>query len=147
MRIKLAILLMIIICIDQYTKYYIQTLIAGISFIKINQFINLHSVWNTGMSFGILNGSPYSNWLFIAISTIVAITLIIIIFRSNHNGNKIALIMILSGAIGNLTDRIRFGAVYDFIDLHIYELHWPTFNFADSIIMLGVTVLLINELR
>lgn len=111
--------------------------------ITILPFFNLTMVWNFGVSFGLMSGAG----LALLIGTIV-ITLFFVIWML-HAQNKVevtALAMIISGAIGNIADRFRFGAVADFLDFYAYGTHFPAFNVADAAISLGVALLILHSL-
>lgn len=122
----------------------------GIVFSQISEFdkitlipglINILQGKNTGVVFGMFPGRTS---LFIVFS-MVAIAIIIFIFIKSdkaHFISNLALGLVLAGALGNLWDRIRYGYVRDFIDLHIgNKFHWPTFNIADSLICVGVALM------
>lgn len=111
--------------------------------IEITSFFNLVMVWNFGVSFGMFSENSAANlWILLAVSGALTIGLSIWLFKNNDVMQNCALIFIISGAIGNIIDRIRFGAVIDFIDLHAGGHHWPAFNIADSLIVLGACILL-----
>ncbi len=120
-----------LVLFDQLTKYlfyekYFDLVIFKITFLK-----------NTGMSFGLFQNS---NLIFVFIS-IIALFLLLY-FRKEFNKHKTLFVVILSGIIGNLVDRIFRGFVVDFINFG----WWPVFNFADSFIFIGVLGILIKEL-
>jgi signal peptidase II len=117
----------------------------------VTGFFNLVFTWNPGTSFSLFRALGE-----VAPLAIIALTGAIIVFlgyqlfaRKNTKLETIALSMIMGGALGNLIDRLRFGAVIDFLDFHIGGLHWPAFNFADISISIGVCLfvvgLVINE--
>ena len=107
-------------------------------------FFNLVVVWNQGISFGLLrNDTDYGPYLLIALSVVIVIGFVVWMFRTNSTANHIGIGMVIGGAIGNAIDRVRFGAVFDFLDFHIGEWHWPAFNIADSAICIGVFILMI----
>jgi len=116
--------------------------------IEILPFFNLTMVWNEGMSFGLL-GDDSSGIQAIALSALAGIictALFIWILREKRAGMIVALSMIIAGALGNVLDRLRFGAVADFFDFHIAGWHYPAFNIADSVIVLGVAYLALDAL-
>ncbi|MGI5845666.1 MAG: signal peptidase II [Alphaproteobacteria bacterium] len=113
---------------------------------QVTDFFNLVFTWNPGTSFSLFRSLGESAPL-----VIIAITGVIIGFlgyqlfaRKNTKLETIALAMIVGGALGNLIDRIRFGAVIDFLDFHIGRLHWPAFNVADICITIGVILFIIS---
>lgn len=115
-------------------------------YIFINNYLNLNLVFNTGIGFGLfsLSSGIFYNILSIFIFFII---LILLFFMFNSSvSEKIFFSSIIGGAIGNLYDRIFFKAVPDFIDFHIKEFHWFTFNIADIFISLGIIFMILNEL-
>ena len=145
--IGVILILSLTISIDQITKY-----IAFIVLFKeqqvliINPYLNFRPVWNDGISFGMLQG--YGNVgrvTFVIIACIISLWLIVYSKKLNILG-FIGYNMIAGGAIGNVIDRVIYGKVIDFIDVHYKGYHWPTFNMADSFIFIGVLLFIYNEL-
>ena len=136
----------IIFFLDRYSKNLILNLLENEKYLFINNYLNLNLVFNTGIGFGLfsLNAGIYYNILSILIFLIILI-LIYLMFKSKTI-EKLFLSLIIGGAIGNLYDRIIYKAVPDFIDFHINELHWFTFNIADIFISLGIIFMILNEL-
>lgn len=81
-----------------------------------------------------------------AVAVIICVALAVWLARSTHWVVTVGLAMIIGGALGNVIDRVRFGAVYDFLDVHVVGWHWPAFNVADSAISIGVALLILNSL-
>ena len=137
---------MVIFLLDRYSKNIILELLENKKYLFINEYLNLNLVFNTGIGFGLfsLSDSTYYNILSIFIFSII-IVLLFFMFKSERN-EKIFYSFIIGGAIGNLYDRIIFKAVPDFIDFHIEEFHWFTFNIADIFISLGIIFMILNEL-
>lgn len=107
-------------------------------------FFNLVVVWNQGISFGLFrNDHDYGPYFLIALSFIIAIGFFVWMFRTKSTANHIGIGLVIGGAIGNVIDRFRFGAVFDFLDFYIGDWHWPAFNIADSAICVGVFTLMI----
>ena len=142
----LIIIFLIIVLIDQITKFYIASNFELYQSIEIIRgFFNITYIRNSGVAFGMfsnLKGS-FIQIVFIAIY-IIAIISILILYRETHGYSHIALSLIFSGAIGNLIDRIFRGEVVDFMDFHWQNYHWPAFNVADSCITVGVGLLMIS---
>ena len=142
----LIIIFLIIVLIDQITKFYIASNFELYQSIEIIRgFFNITYIRNSGVAFGMfsnLKGS-FIQIVFIAIY-IIAIISILILYRETHGYSHIALSLIFSGAIGNLIDRIFRGEVVDFMDFHWQNYHWPAFNVADSCISVGVGLLMIT---
>jgi signal peptidase II len=115
--------------------------------IEILPFFNLVMVWNKGISFGMFNReTDYGPYILIVLALIVSAWFTAWLVKSRNTIQSIGLAMVVGGAIGNVIDRFRFGAVMDFLDFHILGHHWPAFNVADSSIVLGVIVLMIHAL-
>jgi len=142
-RFKEAFLIsIIVVALDQITKYLALTYINPYDSFKILPFLHLVLVTNKGAAFGMFKhiGSSF----FIAASVIAIIFVIYLLIRGKED--HLGLSLILGGAIGNLVDRILYGSVVDFIDLSIGKYHWPAFNIADSALSVGVTIILLNNL-
>ena len=131
---------------DRYTKNLILDLLENEKYLFINNYLNFNLVFNTGIGFGFfsLNDSVYYNMLSILICLIILI-LIYLMFKSKTS-EKIFFALIIGGAIGNLYDRIIYKAVPDFLDFHINDFHWFTFNIADIFISIGIIFMILNEL-
>lgn len=112
--------------------------------IELLPFFNLTMVWNQGISFGLFqNGNP---WPLIILSSAIAIFFSIWLYKATIWREIIPLGLVIGGALGNIIDRLHFGAVADFIDFHIADWHYPAFNLADSFITVGIAILVINSL-
>jgi len=112
-------------------------------------FLNWLLLFNPGAAFSFLaQGSGWQRWFF-SILGLVACVYIVWLLRKSQNDKLLclALSLILGGALGNVLDRIMYGAVVDFIDLHCANWHWPAFNIADSAIFIGATLIIWGELR
>jgi len=136
--------------LDQLSKAYIdRTFNLYQSLVVIENFFNITYVRNQGAAFGIFSDSSLRIPFFISIAVVASVIILWIIHRLNDEQKLFGfgLSLIFSGAIGNLIDRIRFGEVIDFIDVHWYQHHWPAFNVADSAISVGVALLLLDMWR
>ena len=108
--------------------------------------LNLTMVWNRGVTFGLLTGlGAWGSWLLVAVALAVVGALGMWLCRAESRVVAIALGAIAGGAISNVIDRLRFGAVVDFIDAHIGGWHWYVFNVADAAIVCGVAALVIES--
>ena len=145
--ISVILILSITIILDQLTKYIaFIVLFKDIQVLIINHFLNFRPVWNDGISFGMFQGyGNYGRIVFIIIALIISLWIIIYSKKLNTIG-FIGYNMIAGGAIGNVIDRVIYGKVIDFIDVHYKGYHWPTFNMADSFIFIGVLLFIYNEL-
>ena len=115
--------------------------------IEITGFFNLVMVWNPGISFGLLGGgADWMRWVLTGLATAVAIGLTVWLRRVDSGLLAVAIGLVIGGAIGNVIDRVRFGAVADFLDFHLFGYHWYAFNIADSAIVIGVAVLVLDGL-
>ncbi len=138
----------VVIVLDQVSKWWILTgVMAPPRIIEVTPFFNLVLVWNRGVSFGILSqGSAWMPWLLSALAAAICVGLVIWLRRVDGSWLAAALGLIIGGAVGNVVDRVRFGAVLDFLDVHAAGFHWPAFNVADSAITVGVAILLVDAL-
>ena len=137
----LLILIPILIFFDQLSKkWMLNNIFDSQRVIEINKYLNFVPVWNKGISFGMLSDFMNINFFMIIITTIISLFLILWFLRTTNKNLSISLAFIISGALGNLIDRFNHKAVVDFIDFHINNFHWPTFNFADSYITIGAFI-------
>jgi len=108
--------------------------------IEVFPVFNLVLVRNRGVSFGLLANLP---WWVLAILGLLAVTgLSVWLWRTDRKLDAAAIGLTIGGALGNIVDRMRFGAVTDFLDFHVGVYHWPAFNFADISIVSGLALLL-----
>jgi signal peptidase II len=135
---------------DQLSKYWILEIIDLDSRrpIPILPVFSLTMVWNRGVSMGLLQAdSDLGRWLLVALTAGIAVVVAIWLAKETSRLKALPLAMVLGGAIGNIVDRVRFGAVADFIHLHLGPYSFYVFNVADAAITLGVGLLLIQTLR
>ncbi len=132
---------LVIIVLDQITKHLVLKYMNPFESIEIFPFLHIVSVRNTGGAFGMFKS--VGSTLFIAVSVMAIIFVIWLLIRTKEG--YFGLSLILGGAIGNLTDRLRYGWVVDFIDFSIGKFHWPAFNVADSALTIGVIVVLLSS--
>ena len=142
------IIIILIFALDRVSKIFVislsnQTLVSEIF---SSRFLNISLIWNEGIAFGLLSFDQNYLYNLLTIIILVVILLVYIMLLRNTGFKRIALLMILAGATGNLYDRIFFKAVPDFIDFHIGEFHWFIFNVADIFISLGVIYMILYEL-
>jgi signal peptidase II len=113
----------------------------------VTPFFNLVLTWNRGMSFGLFNQeSPWNAVLFSALAAVIVAVLLVWLWRSDSRPVAAGIGLIIGGAVGNVIDRLRLGAVTDFLDFHWGDWHFAAFNLADSGITVGVVLLLIDGL-
>lgn len=137
---------LLVLIFDQTTKYYVMNhVLSEYGIISYSSFFNLVRAWNTGVSF-----SMFNNWGNLGIIVLSAVALTIVgfllywLYSEKVKLIQVSLGFIIGGAIGNVIDRIRLGAVFDFLDFHIGEHHWPAFNIADSFICLGAALIVLH---
>lgn len=147
-----------IIVLDQLTKWWVveklmrplgvwETPFYTPARIEVLPFFDLVMAWNRGVSFGILNND--GNWNAVALSLLsLVIVAGLIVWLRKVQSSMVALALggIIGGALGNVVDRVRWGAVADFLDVHVVGYHWPAFNLADSAISIGAVVLVLDAL-
>ena len=139
---RFAILVAIVLAIDQLTKYLILKLLElGASYPLIGNFVRITHVRNPFGVFGISFGGKIP---LLPLTAFAIIVLIIISVR--HRSFPVAFSLILGGAIGNALDRVRLKAVVDFLDIGIGKVRWPVFNVADAAITIGIIILIIKIL-
>lgn len=140
-----------VLLLDQWTKHVVQgRLLLHQAAEVIPGFFNLVHVRNTGGAFGIFGGERggLGSYLFVVIS-LIAIGSILFFFvkaREDEKTLSLSLSLVLSGAIGNLIDRLGYGEVVDFLDFQLFSYHWPAFNIADSAICIGIGLMALELL-
>jgi signal peptidase II len=134
--------------LDQLTKWAaLDMLDLAARPIVVTPFFNLVMVWNRGVSFGMLDGvGALAPWLLPGLAVVVVIALLFWLRRSEHALMAIGLGLVIGGALGNVIDRLRYGAVVDFLDFHLAGYHWPAFNVADAGICVGAGLILVDGL-
>lgn len=113
--------------------------------IEVTSFFDITLVWNRGISYGLFQQEGFGRWLLVAISIVASIALAVWIVRTRQRLVALGAALILSGALGNLVDRVRYGAVVDFVHLHAGDWSWYVFNVADAAIVVGVIVLVVDS--
>ena len=151
-RVRLAALVALaVVLADQATKALVERTLVLHETIPLTPFFALSYVRNTGAAFGVLAAAPVGVRLplFLAV-TVVATAAVLSYLRrtpADQRWRVAALGAILGGALGNLLDRVRYGEVVDFLDLHWGGLHWPAFNVADAAITVGVAIVLLASVE
>ena len=138
----------LVLLADQASKWAILSPIAlpQRGQIVLAPLLNLSMVWNRGVTFGLLTGfGAWGHLLLAGLAIGVVVALGLWLRRAETRRAATALGAIAGGAVGNVIDRLRFGAVVDFIDAHIGDLHWYVFNLADAAIVCGVIALVIDS--
>jgi signal peptidase II len=142
----------LIVLLDRVTKTLVAARIPlGDGVTVIPHLLRITHWLNEGAAFSLFADSASPNrvrWALVAFSAIAALVVLIALVRLGHRFTitTVALALILAGAMGNLHDRIVYGSVVDFIEVHIFGYHWPDFNVADSSIVVGACLLLLDSL-
>lgn len=138
---------LVVLMADQISKSEVVARIALGEAHQALPFLNFTLVRNAGAAFSFLGqAGGWQRWFFIILTIIICLGLVIWLQRvaPQQRMRAFALSLIIGGAVGNLCDRIVLGYVNDFIDFHIHQWHYPTFNLADSAISIGVFILLLS---
>ena len=139
----------VVLLADQASKYWVLNILdlPALGSIALLPVLNLTMVWNHGVTFGLFNGSGRIGAILLTLVAIAVVALLIgWMRRTDRLPVAAALGAITGGAVGNVIDRLRFGAVVDFIHAHAFGWSWYVFNVADACIVCGVGVLLIDSL-
>jgi signal peptidase II len=130
-----------VLIFDQSTKYFVRTGLSQFDIIHVLPVLNLVHVENVGSAFGLFK--TLGNAFFIAVAACASLFVSLLIVKDRNN--RAAFSLILGGAAGNLADRIMYGHVVDFLDLHAGKYHWPAFNVADSALTVGIVLMLVQS--
>jgi signal peptidase II len=139
----------VVIALDQLTKYLASSYLAYQQPVPVIPFFDLTLMYNRGAAFSFLSSAGgWQRWFFTAMALFVSVAIVFWIKRleSNQRWLAAALALVLGGALGNVWDRIALGHVVDFIDLYYAQWHWPAFNIADSAIFVGAVILVMDAL-
>ncbi len=136
----------VVLVLDQLSKWWVITkLMTPPRAIEVSPYFNLVMWWNKGVTFGLFASAPgWGRWALVVLALVITVVLVIWLLKVNHKIPALGIGLVIGGAVGNVIDRIRFGAVADFLDFHVGALHWPAFNLADSTITIGVGFMLID---
>lgn len=136
-----------VVVLDQATKLWAGAALMPARPVEVLPFLNLTLMHNTGAAFSFLSDAAgWQRWFFILVAVVVTAVLVLWLRRLGPRERWLAgaLALVIGGAVGNLWDRLVYGHVVDFIDLHAAGWHWPAFNIADSAITVGVVVILLD---
>ena len=142
------ILTFLIFLIDRLSKIYVINLQKELSGAEIftSKYLNISLIWNEGVAFGLLSFDQGNFYNLLTVLIILIIFFIVLMILKSSGLQKLALVLILGGALGNVFDRILYKSVPDFIDFHIGDFHWFIFNIADIFITIGVIFMVILEI-
>lgn len=137
----------LVVLLDQLSKWWILALMDPPRQIEVTPFFNLVLAWNRGVSFSLFHsGAAAAPYILSAVALAVVGGLTWWLSRQERLLPVLAIGLVIGGALGNVIDRLRFGAVVDFLDVYVGNWHWPAFNLADSAITLGVVGLVADGL-
>jgi signal peptidase II len=134
--------------LDQASKWWLMDVLekAG-GPIELLPIFNLVMVWNPGVSFGMFqSGTPWAPWALSALALVIVFVLVRWLRKAETRLVAAGLGLVIGGAVGNVIDRMVWGKVADFFDVHIDTWHWPAFNIADSVIVIGAAILVLDGL-
>ena len=146
-RVMLISLIAAAVVADQLTKTAALSLLSQGTAVPVLPGFNLSLGFNTGASFGMMGGVMAGKPLLMAALTgALTLAFAVMAFRAQHALERAGFALVVGGALGNIIDRVRQGAVTDFLDLYWRDWHWPTFNVADIAITLGAVLILAASL-
>lgn len=135
-----------VVVLDRLTKWAMLDWLRPGEVVEVMPFFNFVLVYNRGAAFSFLAGAPgWQTPFFVAVAVIASAVVSWLLWR--HPARRLlcaGLALILGGALGNLWDRLQWGAVADFLDFHAFGWHWPAFNVADSAITVGAVILIVE---
>ena len=153
MRWLMLVIAAVVVALDRLSKLWVESHVAlGQAIVVIPRTFRITHVLNTGAAFSMFEGAnsqlTVRNFL-VAFSVLAIVAVLIALWRIGRQATlvSVSLALILGGAIGNMYDRIRYAHVVDFLEVHLLHYHWPDFNVADSAIVVGACLLLIEMLR
>ena len=138
----------VVIVLDQASKWFMTSILSLHESIAVMPFFNFTLAHNYGAAFSFLAGAGgWQRWFFIILTTVISIALVIWLKKLSSHAKleAVSISLILGGAIGNVIDRINFGYVVDFLDFYYGSAHFATFNIADSAIVVGAGLLILDS--
>lgn len=146
-----AVAALLVLAADQLSKWFVLKVLDLETVHEIKTalpVLSLSMVWNKGVTFGLFNaGSGWGSWVLVGVAAAVVTLLLVWLFMADSKLAATALGAITGGAVGNIADRVRFGAVVDFLHAHAWGHSWYVFNVADAAIVCGVAALLLDGIR
>jgi signal peptidase II len=148
----LLLISVVVLVLDRLSKnWVVRHVELGQAISVIPRVFRITHVLNDGAAFSLFADSAtpeHVRWALIAFSTLAALAVLVALLRMGRRFTltTLALALVLGGAVGNDYDRIRFASVVDFLEVHIFSYHWPDFNVADSAIVTGACLLLLDAL-
>ncbi|MCW5699742.1 MAG: signal peptidase II [Rhodospirillales bacterium] len=148
---------LVVVVLDQASKWWIvEEVMQPPRHLEVTSYFNLVMGWNRGVSFGLFNTvSPLNAWVLTGAAVAIVAVLLVWLYRTNRLFFAVAIGFVVGGAIGNVIDRVRYGAVADFLQLHLEAFgcplgrsycYWPAFNLADTMITIGAFMIVLDTL-
>ncbi len=144
----------LVIVLDQLSKLWLMGWfgVTGpqdrVRAVPVTGFFDLVAVWNKGVSFSLFSNHDGSGaWILSLVALVITGFMLVWLWRAKGGLLILGLGMVIGGALGNVIDRVRFGAVFDFLFFYYQQYSWPAFNVADMAISVGVVVLLVDSLK
>ncbi len=127
--------------LDQASKSAAHQWVASHGPLSVLPVLDVTAGFNTGVAFGLATraGQP----ILVIVAAVIVAWLAVLVVKADSRIEALGAGAIIGGALGNVVDRVRFGGVRDFIDVHVGGWHWPTFNLADTLIFIGVVLLIV----
>lgn len=136
----------VVLVLDQASKTAVVDALAGTRrVIEVLPFLNIVMAWNPGVSFGLFSDAA-GPWVLFGVAAVFSVVLLVWLWKAEGRLLQLALGLMIGGALGNAIDRVRWGAVADFIDFHLGGWHFWAFNVADSAITVGAVLLIADSL-
>jgi signal peptidase II len=140
----------VVLVVDQCTKLLADAMLVLHQPVAVMPSLAMRKAYNSGAAFSFLSdASGWQRWFFAVLAMVVIGILLVWLRRlpAGEGRTRLALVLILGGAAGNLIDRLVYGYVIDFIDVYYGSWHWPAFNIADAAISVGALLLLLDAFR
>ena len=140
----------LVIVLDQASKWFMVSWLSFREVVPVIPSFNFTLAYNFGAAFSFLSDAGgWQRWFFVGLATVISGVLIVWLkgLKPQAKLEALSLSLILGGAIGNVIDRLYYGYVVDFIDIYYGSYHWPAFNVADSAIVVGAILLVIDSLK
>lgn len=139
----------IVLALDLISKFWVETTLEFGQIIPVTSFFNLVLTYNPGAAFSFLSDQPgWQRWFLSGIALVAALLILFLLRKYQHEKLFcLSLSLILGGALGNLYDRILLGHVVDFLDFYVSDYHWPAFNIADTAIVMGAALMILESLQ
>jgi len=142
-----AIFTLLIIVSDTLVQNWTFESITSAEGIAVTPFFNLVKVWNPGVSFGMLQTIPQGQWVLSGLALVIVTVILYFLLKTTKRFEIYGYSLVIAGALGNTLDRVRHGAVFDYLDFYAYGYHWPAFNITDMAIFIGVSLLIVGSFK